>query len=624
MNNNGQALVELLITMAIAGIVATAGVEGFVASRESYLRTSRYSEASAIFNEQLEALRSIRDRSWVEMAVNGTYHAAVSGSAWVLAAGAETGCDLCRQIVIANVCRDGSETIVDCPSGTVDPSTKKITVTVSWASASGGTVEQTIYLTRHPGNATWIETTRSDFNRGTTTNTITTTDDGGTVELDEGDPQSNTYDWPFTTAGNYTYDSNKIEVTDGVARLKATEISDSGNTLNSDLDSTADNWIYFDWDQGGGEVDATGTWQSAGGNPNGYVDVNIPAGKSDELGGFWEQSFTTTVNNPPTATVSFDWRVLNCDAAEPPNTFKAFVFVDPTSGAPTVGQEVWSSGEISTTSSWTSVSSVDVSSKLGAAGTYYLKLAIWIETPGGAVNSGPFTAGFDNAYLHWEGTGTSYPTDRPTINPTASLIVSDLTSWDGLTETATKNGGEVYYQLSDDNGTTWYYWVDPPTRDWIVAGNGNYNTASEVNDRIDEFPTTAGKIMFKAFLESDGSQLVTLDNVRVGYTTSAAYYTSGTFESRTFNAGANVGFNYLTWISAEPSGTDIRFQIATNSDDSTWNYVGSDGTGGTYFEAAGAVPLGIVSAQYIRYKAYLTGDGDQTPVLEDVAINYSP
>lgn len=205
----GQALVELLIAMAIAGIVATAGVEGFVASRESYLRTSQYSEASAILNEQLEALRAIRERSWANIAVNGTYHATVSGSEWVLTSGAETGCDLCRQIVIANTCRDSSDAVVDCPSGTVDPSTKKITVTISWSTPQPGSVEQTVYLTRHLNNASNTETTYNDFSDGTastvTINGSTSPDDvdAGTITINElGDWQSPTARGTFDTDGN--------------------------------------------------------------------------------------------------------------------------------------------------------------------------------------------------------------------------------------------------------------------------------------------------------------------------------------------------------------------------------------------------------------------------------------
>lgn len=112
--------------------------------------------------------------------------------------------------------------------------------------------------------------------------------------------------WPFDVAGDYTYDSAKIEVTGGVARLKNLGSTVSGGTTNPSFNSNTTGWTYADWDQGGGEVNVTGARQTTGGNPGGWINVNFPAGKSDELGGYWRQGFTTTVANP-TTLVSFDW-----------------------------------------------------------------------------------------------------------------------------------------------------------------------------------------------------------------------------------------------------------------------------------------------------------------------------
>ncbi len=102
------------------------------------------------------------------------------------------------------------------------------------------------------------------------------------------------------------------------------------------------------------------------------------------------------------------------------------------------------------------------------------------------------------------------------------------------------------------------------------------------------------------------------------------YQASGTFESDTFDAGANVSFNGLLFTASQPAGTTLQFQIATNSDNSTWDYIGPDGTNNTFFTATTAIPLGAVDARYLRYKAFLTGDGSATPTLSDVTINYSP
>lgn len=98
---------------------------------------------------------------------------------------------------------------------------------------------------------------------------------------------------------------------------------------------------------------------------------------------------------------------------------------------------------------------------------------------------------------------------------------------------------------------------------------------------------------------------------------------TGTAESVTFNAGRQVSFNRLLFTATIPSGTSLQLQIASNNDNATWNYVGPDGTGSTFYTASGDIPLSAVSGQYIRFKATLNAGQNSTPVLEDVTITYS-
>src|SRR3989344_1116576 len=314
------------------------------------------------------------------------------------------------------------------------------------------------------------------------------------------------YEWPFTTPTDYTYDSAKIEVSGGLAELKGQAGGTSGATTNPGFDSSTTGWTYADWNQGGGEVNVTGSRLTSGGNPNAWVYVNFPRGSNDELGGYWRQAFTTTVSSP-TVNVNFDWQVSQYDPT--PSTLQLYVFVDPSPGVPTLGQQVWSSGEITSTSGWVNVSNIDASSRVSSSGTYYLKIAAWVETPGST--TGSFRIGYDNVSLDWVG-GTSYPSDNPTINPVASYEVSNIDAWSSFAETAQKNGGEIYYQLSSDNGTTWQYFDGA---NWTTAGFGQYNPASVVNANLSTFATTTCSIMFKAFLASDGQQAVKLDEVTI-------------------------------------------------------------------------------------------------------------
>ncbi|MFC1587309.1 DUF2341 domain-containing protein [Planctomycetota bacterium] len=108
-----------------------------------------------------------------------------------------------------------------------------------------------------------------------------------------------------------------------------------------------------------------------------------------------------------------------------------------------------------------------------------------------------------------------YLATEPVLQPAASLAVPALRYWTGFAETAIKNGGEINYQLSDDNGFSWQYYTGAA---WSpVGGATDYNTAAVINGNISSFPRSARRITFKAFLVSDGSQLVSLDNIEFTY-----------------------------------------------------------------------------------------------------------
>lgn len=324
---------------------------------------------------------------------------------------------------------------------------------------------------------------------------------------------ADTQDWTFSLPSDYSYDASKIEITSGVAQLKDIGFITAGSTTNPGFTTNTTGWTYADWGQGGGEVNITGARQGLGGNPGGWINISAPAGSSDELGGYWRQGFTTSVANP-TTTVSFDWQVSAYDSTPTPFTFKLYVFVDTGTGVPVIGQEVWSSAEITGTSGWASVSNLDVSSKVTAAGTYYLKVAVWIET--NTTSGGPYTVGYDNVQLDWTKTTHLYDTNKATTTPIASLVVDKAVSWNSFTETATKNGGEIYYQISSDNGVNWKWWAGSA---WATTTSvTDYNIASVVNANLNAFATSSNQIKWRAYMSSDGTQQVVLDNIAIGYT----------------------------------------------------------------------------------------------------------
>ena len=93
--------------------------------------------------------------------------------------------------------------------------------------------------------------------------------------------------------------------------------------------------------------------------------------------------------------------------------------------------------------------------------------------------------------------------------------------------------------------------------------------------------------------------------------------------------GSSSSFHTLNWLpTAMPLGAgadSARFQLASNNDNSIWNYIGPDGTSGTYYSSSGqAIHSAHSGDRYIRYKVYLeTEDENTTPVINEVNLEFS-
>lgn len=104
------------------------------------------------------------------------------------------------------------------------------------------------------------------------------------------------------------------------------------------------------------------------------------------------------------------------------------------------------------------------------------------------------------------------------------------------------------------------------------------------------------------------------------------YESDGYLESSAFDTGSAGNFYNINWIPVDqPESTGVKFQIATNNDKTTWNYVGPDGTSGTYFTSSGET-LGSYHEdnRYMRYKAFLnTSASTSTPNISSVSFGFT-
>lgn len=101
---------------------------------------------------------------------------------------------------------------------------------------------------------------------------------------------------------------------------------------------------------------------------------------------------------------------------------------------------------------------------------------------------------------------------------------------------------------------------------------------------------------------------------------------SGILTSSTFDTGsAETLYTTFDWSpSSQDPSTNVKFQIATNNDNLTWNFTGPDGTSNTYYTTPGTtIDSSNNYKEYIRYKAFLsTTDSAKNPTVTSVNINY--
>ncbi|TSA56661.1 hypothetical protein D4R42_03095 [bacterium] len=177
--------------------------------------------------------------------------------------------------------------------------------------------------------------------------------------------------------------------------------------------------------------------------------------------------------------------------------------------------------------------------------------------------------------------GTPYPTDNPTVvNVSPALGFTGLSSF---SETlGAGNEGSVKYQISN-NGTNWYYWNGST---WVpaTAVYDHSNTAAEVNTNCGQFDDDVGSgdFYFKAFLHSDGTQAVELDEVTLGYVTNEAPSTPTNSSPAEGATGQDLNVTLTGSAYSDPESdphTDTQWQVDDDADFATpvWTRTASAG-----------------------------------------------
>jgi len=159
---NGSLLLELLIVIGVMAIIIPLVAQIIVSSLSMNKWTMENKVALNLIDEELKAVDGVSFEKWQNIdsqikLVSAHYYTTSVGGTWSLSLGDESlttnNLNYKRYFTISDVCRDDTTNSIimatstpPCTTGNSnDPSTKKITVTVSW---QNGTISKDYYLTR--------------------------------------------------------------------------------------------------------------------------------------------------------------------------------------------------------------------------------------------------------------------------------------------------------------------------------------------------------------------------------------------------------------------------------------------------------------------------------------------
>ncbi len=639
----GQSLIEILVVMGLAAVLLPAIITGLVATREGKAQEKQRIAAVALLQEAQEALRDIRDSGWSNMANNGTFHPAVSGSSWILSADQETIGLFTRKIVLSDVYRNISGAIVSS-GGMLDPSTKKVDITVSWLLPYSSSVVSTTYITRHD-NVSYTETTETEFNAGTKTGVAVTNTSGGEVMLGAGGQG----DWCKPNLTITSLDLPKNGVANALSAIEGKAFAGTGENASGVSYATVNiNNIH---------------------PPVATLGETFDGYKTNGIFGESGYAYLATDTN------SKEIAIIDLNNVVDGKYQEAGYFNAPGNGS---ASSVYVSGGVGYMISGNKLYSFDLASKSGSRP---------IKDPDGVTLPGTGTkvvvigtyayVAIDSSSTQLQIVDVSDPNNL-TLKGTASLPAQDardifvnssatraylVTNASAsqreffIVDVTTKTGGRGAlgdgYEANGMNpkGVT----VVPGNRAIIVGHDGQeyqvINISSENNlTQCGFLNIDSGVNGVAGVIEEDGDAYTYIITGDAGAEfkiieggPGGQFASSGTFESATFDPGYMTAFNRLSANISKNAQTDVKLQVAVadavagNCSNASFIFVGTDGTSATFFTSSdnatiqGAIALNDDEQGYenparcIRYKAYFsTTDSLQSSTLYDVTINYSP
>ncbi len=648
-NQAGQSLLEIIVALGIFALIGSVMAPFIVGSFVGLERGGEQTQAEALAQEGIEAVRSIRDGAWNEILYNQSA-AIVSSGQWVLAGEGTTEQigQFTRTITFDNVCRDISDEIVSCPGDYTDVHSKKITVTVDWDPTIGITnsVRQAAYLTNWDSQE-WVQTDWSGgsgqsiwFNQ-----TKYLTDDNNIDVSTAGEAK-------LETIGISLYGSSfVIDSFSGVGRMKKEEYRTSLRFKAQNSKTVNAIRVYLNHEKNSPTY-RYGLQSDDSGEPS-----NIWLGDNNQAYGDHQATNTgwqiINLNEQVTLTTDTTYHLvvqhqsgytgghhtIELRQSDPNN------FMHPYDGSPNSSSNVlWSEneGENWSVQEHQPIYVLDFSDNTHEGNPYHETTVYKIY--GTACFGEQFTITDTDQLLSeisfFVSEGNQGPEDNLYVAIYDITTGEDLLDYGVITTCEEVTNTEyiwVTYSFSSPlvliTGNTYRAYVSSPlsesTAYYFVKSMHHDNIAdlNEINyDGINSYLVTS----------NDGGDIWDTTNpnydVNGFYLSKSIYQTSGELISSAFDMGGPSKSQIIEWDEAIPScdpDCTIKIQIQTALESSgEWsNWCGPEGKDEDetdYFTNSNGELIHTANNgnQWIRYKAILIGDSSDTPILEEVRINY--
>lgn len=624
-SSSGNSLIEVIVALAIFALISASMMSlatgGFVALEQG----GEHTEAVALAQEGIEAVRAIRDSAWnrLEFAQSGVSIEEIVDSGpierWIFDGESTTDTidQYTRTITFADVCRDDNDDITSCAGSYTDPHTKQVTVTVEWTIRPGVTnsVTRGLYLSNWEssnfvqtnwvggsGQTIWSDTTRyesgesinhstagelsiaeatdgtwvnaggtlamddtlADFNDGTYTNTTaSSTGSDGSVILSQG------FSWSeHVDSDLITQNINDIVI---LSATDAWAVADSGKILRYD----GTNWVE-NTDLGNSNIEtihavsASDIW-AAGASGKFYHYNGVAWSEAQDAGGMtWfgihmvGASEGWAVGNQG-KVYSYNGTTWSQDTDTGNHTWRAVYF-----NSSSDGWMVRNAGKIFQYNGTSWSEHTDTGGEL------------WRDIKFSSASVG-FTVGNTGEIAHYNGSTWDSTISSPV---TTNLLALDVVSASNV------YAAGVQGKILNYNGTSWSENADTGGEGWQGIG---FSSASH------------------GFVVGNGGEIFEYSNT---------YQSTGTFESEVIDSGkSGTDWDKAIWTELLPTGSDIT--VATRSGDtavpdvswSAWSAELTDETGSD---------ITSPDARYFQYRLTLTRatDPNETPQLDEITIVY--